>query len=191
MTDRNKVDLTKELETARNKVASVLLDEARIVEMKYTNMERVTEEMMKESRSLNRVSLSEILKEGANIYALWVRAQNKNEWHLRYIGQRKSDGIRERLCQHLFSKHKSTGSKLARVERSLQWRGGVGVTVAYVLPDELRSSIEESLIKQFNPAWNKQGREKSPKKEIKLSDILDENGNIRRVRYPMPRQFKD
>lgn len=106
----------------------------------------------------NRPVLSEILEHGANIYALWTRKTSKESWRLMYVGQRKSDAIYSRIIQHLFTKSKKTGSKLEQVKSATARGEQIGLTTVHVLPDELRTSVEERLIGIFKDEglceWN-------------------------------------
>ncbi len=160
MTERNQtsIDLTTELEAAATKAGDILLDQKRVVKIAYeADPNSWLTQRMKESRQLNRASLKALLVEGGNVYALWSRDQGTDYWRLQYIGQRKSKGIRERLCQHLFSKDRRTGAQLENVQMCLKNDQDIGVSVVHVAPDEVRSAIEELLIKSNKPNWNVHG----------------------------------
>ncbi|MFY2825602.1 hypothetical protein [Ruegeria sp. MALMAid1280] len=157
MTEQNQtsIDLTPELEAAATNAGDILLDQKRVVKIDYRgDPNNCLTQRMKESRQLNKASLATLLVEGGNVYALWSKDQGTGYWQLRYIGQRKSKGIRERLCQHLFSKDRRTGAQLENVQMCLENNQDVGVSVIQVTPDEVRSAIEELLIKSNKPDWN-------------------------------------
>ncbi len=55
-----------------------------------------------------------------NLYALCVKKMN-SEWKIKYIGQRKCEGILTRLRQHLLDNNDGkTGSKLDNVKKELK-----------------------------------------------------------------------
>lgn len=152
------LDLTTELKEFAGKAAGLLLDHDRIAEIQYDlSSAKSLVETMKASRNSNSKVLAELLRDSANIYAIWGRRDARSGWKLFYIGQRKADNIRQRLVEHLFYKHDRTGSKLEAV-RDLVGEGfQVGISVVHVLPDEVRSAIEELLIRANRPEWNKHG----------------------------------
>jgi hypothetical protein len=98
------------------------------------------------AKSENKKTLDSLLKDGANIYAIWIRKHGLKKWHLMYIGQRKSSSVKVRLCQHLFKKDEKTGSQLSHVKEALKYNNEIGISVIRVHPDELRTSVEERLI---------------------------------------------
>jgi len=62
-------------------------------------------ELADEIKNLNSTILNS-LRNNANIYAIYVF--ESEEWSVRYVGQRKSKDIRERITQHLIKKDKNT-----------------------------------------------------------------------------------
>ncbi len=92
-------------------------------------------------------------KDRPNLYALCVRKEN-TEWEIKYIGQRKSEGILERLKQHLFAKNEKTGSKLDNIKKELKNGSEIGLILYKVSPDALRQYYEQKLIEHFKPGWN-------------------------------------
>ena len=91
-----------------------------------------------------------------NLYGL-LTSPNGRQWQLRYIGQRKAKGIKQRMYQHLVKKHKNTGAQLEKVKKELNDGKYIGVKLASVTPDELRHYYEEKLLQDI-PAldWNVQ-----------------------------------
>ena len=87
-----------------------------------------------------------------NIYAIY-----ENDI-LVYIGKTKSNLAKERLKNHLFYKHKKTGSKLKYVKEAIQKNYTINISFIYITPESLRNYIEEELIIQHKPSWNIQGK---------------------------------
>ena len=136
------------------KLPDLRMDFARLVVASKRSLcgQHVTEiiygsDEVSEQINKNRPALNGLLKNGANIYALWVKKSTKSPWKLMYIGQRKAESIYQRLVQHLFTKNKKTGSKLERIRAALLRGEKIGVTVIHIEPDELRTSVEERLIR--------------------------------------------
>lgn len=117
------------------------------------------------AESGNEAALSSAINGGGNVYAIWTRMRSDPEWILEYIGQRKRQACRERLKQHLFRKNGRTESKLGKVREAVRSSRLIGITTILVTPDELRTSVEQALIKRLegNPGWltwNSHGRTK-------------------------------
>ena len=127
--------------------------EKNIVEIVYKTQYAI------DARVDNIYTFDKILKNGGNVYALWVKKSKSKKWALMYIGQRKSKDIHTRLIDHLFKKHRKTGSQLLRIQEELMQKSHIGVTVIKVEPDVLRHSVEEFLIfsqrEKGNCVWNK------------------------------------
>ncbi len=152
------LDLTTVLEKFVGKAERLLLDHDRIAEIQYDISGAMNfVETMKASKNSNNKVLAELLRDSANIYAIWGRRDAMSGWKLYYIGQRKSHNIRQRLIEHLFYKHDRTGSKLEAVRGLVREGFQVGISVVHVLPDEVRSAVEELLIRANRPEWNIHG----------------------------------
>lgn len=110
---------------------------------------------MKKAFEQNSEQMSQ-LNSDVNIYALWSKEGDDEEWSLKYIGQRKKGSLHQRIQEHLFYKNKETGSRLKKVQEEIKNGNRMGVTAIGVLPDELRSAVEESLISINNTGdlWN-------------------------------------
>ncbi len=92
-----------------------------------------------------------------NLYGILIKELNSEEWELKYIGQRKSKFIKDRLRQHLIKKHIKTGAQLDNVNRSLKIGRQIGIKLFAVEPDELRQYYEQKLLQNIqNVNWNKQ-----------------------------------
>jgi hypothetical protein len=89
-----------------------------------------------------------------NIYGLLTKNVNDEIWTLRYIGQRKSKDIKQRLYQHLLKKHINTGAQLNKINSELAIGKEIGIKLLCVYPDELRQYYEEKLIKDIKLDWN-------------------------------------
>ena len=62
-----------------------------------------------EIEKLNEQFLSS-LTHNANLYMIYTRNSVTSEWKPRYLGERKSIGIRGRIRSHLITKNEKTGS---------------------------------------------------------------------------------
>ena|ERR1700752_3754659 len=97
-----------------------------------------------------------------NIYALLIKKPNEIEWSLKYIGQRKSKGIKQRLREHLISCNAQTGSQLEQIKLALKERYEVGIILVNVIDSDgeehSRLLYESMLIKEFSAKldWNTQ-----------------------------------
>ncbi|WP_305839782.1 hypothetical protein [Photobacterium leiognathi] len=101
-----------------------------------------------------------------NIYAIWCESRPySKEWDLKYIGQRHSSGIKERLKNHLFGAPFGEGpkptSKFYVLHETLQMNKMIYVSYVKVEPEPLRTFIEHSLIcvnkKLGYNMWNSHG----------------------------------
>lgn len=90
-----------------------------------------------------------------NIYALYIK-KDLQDWKIMYVGQRKYNGVLERLRQHLIKKHELTGSKLDNIKEALENNFDVGIKLFSVRPDTMRLYYEEELISNLNLEWNQQ-----------------------------------
>lgn len=90
-----------------------------------------------------------------NLYGILTKFPSEKKWQLRYIGQRKSKDIKQRLYQHLVKKHESTGAQLANVTEELKNGMDISLKLMCIFPDELRHYYEERLIKEIKTLdWN-------------------------------------
>ena len=75
-----------------------------------------------------------------------------------YVGQRKSEKLRERMRQHLVKKHGKTGSQLRCVQRAVADGKKIGLSYVLVQPEALRHYVEESILAARTDGelpWNK------------------------------------
>lgn len=92
-----------------------------------------------------------------NLYGILIKEKGEKEWELKYIGQRKSKFIKDRLRQHLFKKHIKTGAQLDKVKHQLNEGNDVAIKLYSVYPDELRQYYEQKLLQNIKGlSWNKQ-----------------------------------
>lgn len=91
-----------------------------------------------------------------NVYGLLTRGKIDSKWRLRYVGQRKSKGIRQRLREHLFKCAEKTGSQLKNVQDELSKGNEIGLKLLSVNHDELRHFFESRLINDIETDWNTQ-----------------------------------
>jgi len=91
-----------------------------------------------------------------NLYGIYVREKYGRVWKLKYIGQRNSKEIRQRLREHLVKSHGKTGSQRANVQNELGKGCIIGLKLAWIQPDELRHYYEARLLQDMKPIeWNK------------------------------------
>ncbi|EPE6797862.1 hypothetical protein ACSKZ4_004574 [Vibrio alginolyticus] len=93
----------------------------------------------------------------ANIYAIFELADNNDKPTLKYIGKTTRRLARQRLRNHLITKHAKTGAKLESVKDLV--RRGHTIKIAYlpIEPESLRNYVEEELIFLNKSAeWNRE-----------------------------------
>ena len=84
-----------------------------------------------------------------NIYALYVDKK------IKYIGERQSGKITERLNQHLHKCSSSTSSKLNKIENAFKNNQTVAYKTLTVFPEYERYSVETYLIQNIEDLeWN-------------------------------------
>lgn len=108
---------------------------------------------------MNEQLLRRLNKRG-NVYALFTRpGGSTGNWKPVYVGQRKSQSLRERIVQHLVKKNECTGSMLEAVKTAVS--DGREVAISYVLvePESLRLFVEETIIasNKAQLPWNTHG----------------------------------
>lgn len=111
-------------------------------------------------KELNNDCLS-CLRNNANLYTIYTRNFISDKWLPVYVGESKSEGMRERITQHLIYKHSETGSKLNNVKKIVRNGGKIGLSLLKVEPESLRLYVEEYIINnsgQDKLVWNKHGR---------------------------------
>ena len=92
-----------------------------------------------------------------NVYGLLTKDSDETEWRLRYVGQRKAKGIRQRLREHLEYCSPKTGSQLKNVRIALNQGCEVGIKLLVINHDELRHFFESHLINDIKGVdWNTQ-----------------------------------
>ena len=92
----------------------------------------------------------------ANVYAIWTIDPNTSDpWRPRYVGQRESGEIGERMRQHLVKRSEKTGSMLNKVNCAVSDGLIVGVSFVMVKPEALRHYVEEFIItSEAQLDWN-------------------------------------
>lgn len=112
-----------------------------------------------EIKAANHVLLKS-LRHRANVYAIWVRDPARKEpWRPVYVGERKSDGLRDRITQHLIAKDHRTGSMLEAIKTAVSSGKEIALSFLKVQPESLRLYIEETIISRNkeNLPWNTHG----------------------------------
>lgn len=110
-----------------------------------------------EISEMNREVLDRLANKG-NVYAIFLSSDE--EWVAVYVGQRKSEKLRERMMQHLVKKHKKTGGQLANVQCAVAEGKRIGISYVLIEPSSLRHYVEESIIVARGDGelpWNKHG----------------------------------
>ena len=85
---------------------------------------------------------------------MYTKKKDSNKWNLRYVGQRKSSYIKQRLKEHLVKKHEKTGSKLSKIDDELFQGNEVGIKLMRIEPEELRLYYESKLLANTELDWN-------------------------------------
>lgn len=152
----NSLNLEKQFNVLVKKCADSLLESQEPQIIEYIGH---SPKQMKESRNVesNKLVLGSIKENGSNIYAIWSKKKSGSRWKLKYVGQRSRLAIKQRLREHLFWKNKQTGSQLENVRKEIKGKHIIGITTIDVYPDELRSSLEERLIRTVpdnKELWN-------------------------------------
>lgn len=112
-----------------------------------------------EIKSTNEDLLAQ-LRNAGNVYAIFQADEPVNPaWVLRYVGERKSDGLRQRLTEHLIKKNAQTGSKLTDIQAAVASGKRIAVSFVKVAPEALRLYIEETIIAKHKAElpWNTHG----------------------------------
>lgn len=141
---------TAELDNFITNANNKLIDQSRIIEITYDNGNTA------DSKAGNVGRIQGLINGGANIYAIWSRSSNE-EWGIKYIGQRSTDKLLQRINQHLFMVSEGTSSKLKQVEVELMNNRKIGLSAILVEPNYLRLSVESELIRLNKPCWNVHG----------------------------------
>jgi len=96
-----------------------------------------------------------------NLYVLYIKKSADTKWQIRYIGQRKSDGIKQRLREHLIYCNPKTGSKYSKVQDALADGYEIGIKLLRITDlddtEHIRLTYETKLIEEFRTqlTWNK------------------------------------
>ena len=108
---------------------------------------------------LNKDLLANINRK-AGVYSLFS-SKGKRQWKLLYIGQTQSKTARQRIRSHIVWRNKKTpsgkitGSQFDEVQRIIMSGYELGFSFVEIYPAPLRHYIEENLIGNLNPPWNK------------------------------------
>jgi excinuclease UvrABC nuclease subunit len=113
----------------------------------------------KEIDKLNKILLKNISNK-AGVYSLFTK-KGKKQWDLLYIGQTQSKTARQRVRSHIVWRNKKTksgqitGSQFDEVQKIIISGKELGFSFVEIHPAPLRHYIEENLIEDLNPPWNK------------------------------------
>lgn len=127
------------------------------IQFNYPDGSSLTNWPVAEIKQLNDLVLKE-LRGAGNVYALYTR-RAEGAWSVVYVGQRKSEGLRERITQHLINKDTRTGSMLEAVKTAVSDGREMAVSYIHVSPESLRLYVEETIIakRKDQLSWNTHG----------------------------------
>ncbi len=106
----------------------------------------------------NNVNILNSLQGTSGVYGLFTRDSGHSPWEVKYIGHTSTS--KQRITNHLFTKHEKTGAKLANVKSVVGMGKEVGISFLNIDPDELRTYVEMKLIDSIRPEWNLKGKSK-------------------------------
>ncbi|WDP92314.1 MAG: GIY-YIG nuclease family protein [Desulfobacter sp.] len=156
--DEHLIDLVNSVRTKiKNNIIEVTYPEV----LKQRSGKKIWEDLYKEIDSLNEKLLKSIESRGG-IYIIFSAKPNE-EWELKYIGQVKSTGTRQRIRSHLIWRNKdtksgkSTGSKFDEVMSKVTKGHDIAFSFVEINPESLRHYVEEILINKCQPSWNYNG----------------------------------
>jgi len=113
----------------------------------------------RETDKLNQELLKNISNK-AGVYTLFSRI-GEDHWEFLYIGQTQAKTARQRIRSHIVWRNKETesgqftGSKFDEVQEIIMSGKELGFSFIEVQPASLRHYVEEKLIEEINPLWNK------------------------------------
>lgn len=112
------------------------------------------------SSEIHNIDFLKKISRKGGVYLIFIKNKNTEEWFPVYLGQTKLHYSRQRLKNHLFDKDLRTGSQLENVKSSLSESCSIGVNFTEIVPEILRHTVEEVLIKKYGVQlkWNKHGR---------------------------------
>jgi len=117
------------------------------------------ESKYKEIDTLNKEMLDSVSNR-AGIYAIYSLKGNNN-WTIQYIGQTQSKTSKQRIRSHIIWRNKKTksgkitGSKFDEVQENILFGQNIGFSFVEIYPEALRHYVEETLIIDLQPPWNK------------------------------------
>lgn len=135
-------------------------------------------ELVGEMRNLNG-NLLNSLHGTCGVYGIFTRTDEKSSWEVKYIGHTSTS--KQRITNHLFTKHEKTGAKLADVKSALEDRKEVGVAFLNIVPGELRTYVEMKLIDSLRPEWNLRGKSKIRITTSKKKTTIEKKDGARTV----------
>ena len=142
----------KEIETSFEKVKNILLDYNNFIHIKYFNFDHKTFDKLNQEL-LKAISGNDI------VYCIWS-GESMTTLIPKYIGHTAGKTSRQRIRNHLTSKHDKTGAQLEKVKYVLSKKGYIGLSFVIVEPAYMRKSLEEWLIDNLSRQleWNQIGR---------------------------------
>ena len=146
----------KGLEEFADECASALIVDSP-VQFNYPDSCNLSNWPITEIKKLNDETLKG-LRGAGNVYALYTRRPNE-AWSVVYVGQRKSEGLRDRITQHLVNKDSRTGSMLETVKMAVNDGREMAISYIHVSPESLRLYVEETIISKRKEQlpWNTHG----------------------------------
>ena len=143
-----------EIEKSFLKAKSLLLDNTNINHIKFLNFDHLSFDEQNQE-------LLKIISGNDIVYCIWSGISIKT-LEIKYIGHTAGKTARQRIRNHLTSKHDKTGAQLEKVKYVLSNKGYIGLTYIVVEPAYMRKSLEEWLISNLSEQleWNQIGRAK-------------------------------
>lgn len=132
-------------EFARECKKTLIVDRKNLRQINYPECCSVKCWPVKQIKEKNSDFLDSLNNKG-NVYAILTQKPESDEWNPIYVGQRKADGFRSRMYQHLIKKNKKTGSKLEKVKKAVSEGQQIAVTYIMVCPESLRHFVEETIV---------------------------------------------
>lgn len=97
-----------------------------------------------------------------NVYAIWTRDAQEGIWRPRYVGQRASDGFKNRIKDHLVET-KGPESKIEKIKDAVAGQLQIALSFIMVKPEAVRLCVEEIIIalerneSEQRLDWNERG----------------------------------
>ncbi|WP_429062241.1 hypothetical protein [Aeromonas veronii] len=129
------------------------------IEIKYPDDCSLTNWPVDKIKELNKSTLDSLRNSG-NVYTLYTKDKNTGSaWIPMYVGQRKSEFLRDRMTQHLIKKCDGTASMFNAIKDAVLNKKTIAISYIKVEPESLRLYVEETIIAKRKDTlkWNTHG----------------------------------